>query len=129
VLPVVPIAIANLQRDRTAQRVPAAHARQNLRAVPLDSHAPAASVAELSSAEIGIEQLGAERQPRRHAFDDHDERGAVRLACCKKSKHATAILSKFLQRPGRDARKTRTISPGVFLALPLPRVCRRVRSL
>ena len=100
--PVVPVLVPNLQRDGAAERLAAADAGQDLRAIPLDRHSPAAAVSELPAAEIGIEHVGSQRETGGHPFDDHDKCGTVRFAGRKKSKHAPVILSKFLQCPGGE---------------------------
>ncbi len=77
VLPVRPVAVSNFERDRTAERLAAAHARENLRAILLDRHPAAASIPQLSSCEIGREIGRTERHAGRNAFNDHDERLTV----------------------------------------------------
>ena len=87
VLPVRPVSIANLERDRTAERVSSADARENVGLIVLDRHPPASAVAELATGEVGGEIGRSEREAGGNAFDDHDERRAVRFASCQKSQH------------------------------------------
>ena len=58
-----------------------------------------------------------DRETRRHALEDRDERPAVRFARSEKSQHAGSFYPKYLQCPGRLRPNFRTIRPGKVLAL------------
>ena len=58
------------------------------RAVGFDRHPAAAAVAALAPAELGGERVEVDREAGGHAFEDRDERLAVRLAGSQKSQHS-----------------------------------------
>ena len=62
------------------------------------------------------------------AFDDRDERTAVRFACCEKPKHRADIISKFLQPLFPCARFSAGLAPDYFLqcSFAVTRECARV---
>src|SRR6266481_5870180 len=74
------------------------NAAQYLSAVRFDRHAAAAAVAGLAAAELRGDRGELDRQSCRHAFEDRDERLAVRLAGRQKSQHERLILSKTDRR-------------------------------
>ncbi len=57
-----------------------AHAGGDLGAVALDLHAPATTVTELATSEIGAERVLLEAQPGGQTLDDAGQPGAVGLA-------------------------------------------------
>ena len=65
------------------------------------SHAAAAAVAGLAAAQLGGDRVEVDREAGRHAFEDRDERLAVRLAGGEKSQHAAFILSENIAASGR----------------------------
>ncbi len=107
---------------------PGAHAREDVRAVGLDGHAAAASVAALPPAEVARDGIEIEREAGRDAFENHHERAPVRLASCEKSHHSMVdcILS-FCAPPGADARrspsKLATLRRGGALAVIVAQRC------
>ena len=103
VLPVRPVTVLNEERNRAADRFAVADAGNDVGGIALDGHALTAAVAELTAAEIAGEIRRRDAQSGRHAFDDHDQRAAVRFTCSEKTKHWLGILSKFLQHHRRRA--------------------------
>ncbi len=77
VLPVRPVAVSNVHRDRGPERLAGADAGEELHGIVLDLHAPAAAVALLPSRQFGVDVGGQERHAGGHPFEDADERGAV----------------------------------------------------
>ena len=68
--PLLVIAILDVQRDRTAERFTATHARMDLHVVGFDLHAIAAAIAHLAPNRIGVNVLDGQRQSRRHSVHD-----------------------------------------------------------
>ncbi len=77
VLPVRPVAILDHHRDRPADRLARPHAREDVRAIRLDGHAPAPAVTALPPAEVACDGIEIEREPGRNAFENHDERAPM----------------------------------------------------
>ena len=77
VLPVLPILVANEQRDRGSGGLAATHARQELRAIGFDRHAAAAAIAALAAAQFQRDGVEIDRQTRRQPFKDRDETWSV----------------------------------------------------
>lgn len=77
--PVGPVAVADHERHRRAQRLAEANAREELRLVLLDFHAAAAAVAHLPAREVAVDVGGEERHARGQPLDDPHQRGAVAL--------------------------------------------------
>ena len=80
-----------------------ADAAQRLRPIGFDGHAPAAPVAALTPAKLRGDGVEIDREAGRHAFEDGDERLAVRLAGSEKTQHRSVILSEKIARPGDAA--------------------------
>ena len=78
--PVLVVAVPDDERERRAERAPVAEAGVDLDLVGLDLLARAAAVALLAAAEVGVDRGLVERQARRQAADDRDQRRPVRLA-------------------------------------------------
>src|SRR5512132_1888167 len=76
-IPIFPIVVFDGQREGRTEREAMAHAAEDLDAIVLDLHAPAASVALLSAPQFTIEQLNIDRQASGQAFDNRDERATV----------------------------------------------------
>ena len=57
--------------------------------VGFEPHAWAPPVAEAAASELVGDVVEGDRKPRRKAFDDHDERGPVRLTRRQESQHRT----------------------------------------
>ena len=91
-LPVHPVAVANEQGDGGARRHAVPYAREDLRAVALDLHPPAAAVSTLATPELEIERVDVELKTCGHAVNGHDQGLAVRLARGQKSQHPLVIL-------------------------------------
>ena len=72
-----------------------------LRAIGFDRHAAAAAVAALAAAQLRGDGVEVDGESGRHAFENRDERLAVRLAGSEKSQHRRVILSEKFARPGR----------------------------
>ena len=101
VLPVRPVAILDHHRDRAADGLTGPNARENLRGIRLDRHPPAAPVAALPAAQLARDRIEVEGEPCRDAFEDDDERAAVRLASGQKSHHSREIVYEVSASPGR----------------------------
>ncbi len=86
-LPVRPVAVLDHHRDRAAHRLAGAHAREDLRAIGLDLHPPSAAVAALPAAKLRRDRVDVHGKPGGNAFEDDDERAAVRFAGGEKSHH------------------------------------------
>ena len=89
-LPVHPVAVLDRHRNRAANRLPAAHARENLRAVGFDRHATATAVPRLSPAQLGRDRVEVQRIAHHRVADavgaarvrsvaDDDDLRAVKL--------------------------------------------------
>ena len=105
-LPVLPVLVGNQQRDRTAGRHAVPDAAQDLRAIGLDGHPPAAAVAGLAPAQLRGDRVEVDREARRHAFENGDERLAVRLAGGEKSQHRAFILSNSVETTSAGRRRS-----------------------
>src|SRR5438132_107938 len=79
-LPVLPVAVGDLERDRAAERRAPANAGEDADLVALDLHAPATAVAALASREVRVDLALGERQAGRDAVDDGDQGLTVGLA-------------------------------------------------
>ena len=79
-LPVGVVAVGDEDGDRAAEGAAVADAGADLDRVGLDLHPAAAAVAELAPRHVAVERLAVELEPGRHALDDRDEPGPVRLA-------------------------------------------------
>ena len=75
------VTIAHDERERSAERAPLPEAGEHLHLVALYLLTRAPAVTLLSPVQVRIDQLPVERQPRREAGQDRDERGSVRFAC------------------------------------------------
>ncbi len=86
--PVLVVAVADDERERRAKRAAVAEAGEHLDLVRLDLLARRAAVALLAAAEVGVDRLAVEHEPRGQPRDDRDERRAVRLAGrCQVKRH------------------------------------------
>ena len=107
-LPVGVVAVGDEERDRAAQGAAVADAGADLDRVGLDLHPPAAAVAELAPRHVAVERLAVELEPGRHALDDRDQAGPVRLARggeAERRHRAKAIGATW--RVGRHRRHSR----------------------
>src|SRR5438128_1737876 len=86
-LPVLPVAVRDLERDGTAERGSPPHAREDVDLVALDLHAAAAPVAALAACQVLVDVTLGQRQARRDAVDDRHEGLTVGLARGKEPKH------------------------------------------
>ncbi len=87
VLPVRPVAVLDRHRDRPADGLAAPHAREHVGGIRFDGHPASAAVASLTSAQLVVDAADVDRQARRDAFENHDERAAVRLSGSEKTHH------------------------------------------
>src|SRR5207253_615356 len=78
--PVLVVAVSDDERERRPERPPVAKAGEHLDLVRLDLLARAPPVALLAAAEVGVDRLAVEDEPRWEPGDDRDERRPVRLA-------------------------------------------------
>ena len=76
-LPLGPLAVADAQRDRAAERGAVADAADDLQVVGLEAHPGTASVAQATAGERGLDVLAGHPDARRQSFEDGDECGAV----------------------------------------------------
>ena len=88
VCPVLEIAVLDRERDRAAERLAKAHARQHLDMVFLDLHATAAPIALLPSREVAVDAGEVEREPGGQAFENRRQARAVRFAGRQKTQTA-----------------------------------------
>src|SRR5438093_3982325 len=72
-LPVLPVAVGDLEGDRAAERRAPANAGEDADLVALDLHAPATAVAALASREVLVDLALGDRQTGRDAVDDGDQ--------------------------------------------------------
>ena len=116
-LPVLPILVGDHQRDRRTGGEAVADAAQRLRPIGFDGHPAAAAVAALAPPQFGGDRVEIDRQTGRHAFEDGDERLAVRLAGSEKTQHRGLILSEVFAHPDRAAAEFRVNSRGRDFAI------------
>ena len=62
-------------------------ARQDVGAIGLDRHPPAASVSALAAAQIGRDGINVNRESGGDAFEDDDKRATMRFARGEKTHH------------------------------------------
>ena len=86
--PVLEIAVLDGKRDRAAERLAKAHARQHLDMVFLNLHATAAPIALLPPREVAVDAGEVEREPGRQAFENRRQARAVRFAGRQKTQTA-----------------------------------------
>ncbi len=67
------------ERDGRSERLPSADAADDLDAIRLDLHTPAAPVAPLAASEIDVDVFCEQREARRDALDDRRQARPVRL--------------------------------------------------
>ena len=103
-LPVLPVLVGDHQRDRPTGAQAVADAAERLGAVRFDQHPAAAAVTGLAPAQVGGDGVDVDGKTGRHAFDDGDERLAVRLAGGQKTQHAGFILSEKIASSGPRSR-------------------------
>jgi hypothetical protein len=75
--PSIPILVLDEERNGTAQRLSMPHSRGDLDAILLDSHAPAAAIAQLPAPELVIDEVHIDGHPRGQAFEDSNQAFAV----------------------------------------------------
>ena len=115
-LPVLPVLVRDHQGDRRAGGEAVTDAAERLGAVRLDGHAAAAAVPALTAPQLGRDRFEIDRQTRRQAFENGDERLAVRLARCEKTQHRCLILSELFAHSDRGRAMLRAIPSGDDLA-------------
>src|SRR2546423_9478976 len=98
------IVVFDRQRDRLAERLAVANARQYLDGIGLDFHSAAASVALLATPKLMIDHGNIDRQAGRNSFDDSNKGLSVRLACCCEFEEHTMIFITKAQRTQRESR-------------------------
>ena len=81
-LPVLPVAIHDLDRDRRANRLPVAHAAENVRLVGLDLHAAAAAVALLAPPQFAVHEIEIDRHAGGQSGDQRNQCFPMRLPGC-----------------------------------------------
>jgi hypothetical protein len=100
-LPVAVVAVVDPQRNRAAERPPVAHAGDDVGAVLLDFHAPAATVPELTPGQVAVDVVGTQLEAGRQPLDDRREARAVGLARGNEAqRHGAHTLLMRLRAPG-----------------------------
>jgi len=74
------VAVPDGERERRPEGAAVAQAGEHLDLVRLDPLARAAAVALLAAAQVAVDRLPVEDEPRRETGEDRDERWPVRLA-------------------------------------------------
>ena len=87
-LPVLPIAVLDRERNRRADRLAEAHARENSHRIRFDLHASAAPVALLATRQVTVDVFQSQRKPRWNTLQDGCQRRAVRFARRQKTQCA-----------------------------------------
>ncbi len=83
------VAVCDDERERGPERAAVAQAGEHLDAVLLDLLARAAAVALLAAAQVGVDRVAVEDEPRGQPGQDRDQRRAVGLTCrCQAEAHA-----------------------------------------
>ncbi len=83
----VPLAVADLDGDGRSEGAAVADAPHQRDDVLFEAHAGPAPVAEAAPLELDRDVLDRHRQPGRDAFDDDDQRTAVRFAGGQEAEH------------------------------------------
>ena len=91
-LPVLPVPIFELDRNRGADRLALANSRQNMRGVALNFHAAAAAVSLLTAPQVAIHEGLVHFQAGRQARKESDQRLAMRLPGGEVTEHKRSIL-------------------------------------
>jgi len=99
-LPVGVVAVGDEDGDRAAERAPVADPGADLDGVGLDPHPATATVAELAPRHVAIERLAVELEPGRHALDDRDQAGPMRLACGGETESGHRLADVLLNMAG-----------------------------
>ena len=105
-LPVRPVAVGDLERNRAGEGAPVPHTGKDRHPVLLDLHPPAAPVAVLPALELDVDVGGQEPEPGRHPVQDGDQRRPVRLPRRQKTQHADSAsvplvaTSRQIERSG-----------------------------
>ena len=102
-LPVLPVSVRNQQRDGAARRFAVPYAAQGFGAIGFNRHPPAAPTSALPPAQLRGHRVEVDRQTGGHAFEDRDERLAVRLTSRQKSQHERLIVAEKIATSGRLA--------------------------
>src|SRR5262249_11753446 len=99
-LPILPVLVGNQQRNRPTRRDAVTNAAEHLSAIGFNRHSTAASVARLPPAQLRGHGVEIDRQARRHAFENRDERLSVRFSRGEKTQHPRSFYPKNLHAPG-----------------------------
>ncbi len=105
VLPVRPVAVFDQHRYRPAEGFPRADAGDDVGAIRFDRHASSTPIAALTPAQIPRDCLEVDRESGGQAFENDDERAAVRFAGGEKTQHSLEIVHEDSARfPSRADR-------------------------
>ena len=91
-LPIFPVSVFQLDRNRRTYRHAVTDAGKNVRGVTLDLHAAAAAIALLPAPEFPVEKCLVHFEPGRQARKESDQSFAVRLSSCEVAQHKCSIL-------------------------------------
>src|SRR5579864_1900312 len=99
-LPIFPIFVFEQNCDRGTDRDAMVHARENVRLVRLDLHAPAATITLLPSPKVAIEKFLIHGQTRRQTRQEGNQGFTMGLPGCEVAQHKPMILTDepFLTR-------------------------------
>src|SRR4029077_10713186 len=129
-LPVLPVLVRDQQADGTTHRDAATDTGENLRAVGLDRHAPAAAVAALTAPQLRGDGVEIDGEAGGHAVQHRHERLAVRLASGEKSEHdpINSIRSFYTAQRCAHHFATRDLSREIARVSLPPRPVGRTRA-
>src|SRR6266704_3917354 len=117
--PVLPVAIPDEHRDRGAERLAGAHAREPLDLVRLDLHAGAPAVPTHAALQLGVDPFGRHGEARRDPLENPHQTAPVRLACRREPKrHATVPprLPIITREPDRGSGSRPALPPLSLIA-------------
>ena len=118
------ISVDKVNGDRGSDGHAATKTGKELRPVALDLHTPAATIPTLSPFQLGVDQLNINGDTGRHALDERNEGGSVRLTRCSivQTRHNAMIcpveedeqgrsLADSVTPPGDRPRARRLVEP------------------
>src|SRR6266851_5035350 len=94
--PVDPVEIFDLHSHRRTEGFTMTNTREKTHGIFLDLHTPATAIATLSALEVSVNDRLFYWQTSRQPLYNHGQAGAMRLACCEKTKHRKTPASLCL---------------------------------
>ena len=91
-LPVLPIAVLKLNRNRRANRLSLAHTGEDVSGVAFNFHAAATAIALLPPPELTVDESLVDLEPGRDAGKKSDQSFTVRFSGCEITQHKCSIL-------------------------------------